>query len=254
MDPVKQMEEKLLEVACLGDMDTVQQLVLEKKVDVNAQHAINGWSALHWAAKRGHTKIVTFLLENGADTSLTNSKEETPVDLTDNSTIRRLLGGDPNSKASGANDNLPITPNYLANPPFPYASPQGDGPIQTKVVQQNSEPYMNGLATKTPSEDELVLKARVANVLDTDFIEIELPRSHLSFEALLFTMCKELQVDRRNVMKIRKLPDTVLRKDKDIFRLKDFQEVELVLTTKATSQASRNYGLAPQPINIDVVY
>lgn len=43
MDPVKQLEEKLLEVACLGDMDMVQQLIIDKNVNVNAQHAINGW-------------------------------------------------------------------------------------------------------------------------------------------------------------------------------------------------------------------
>lgn len=101
---------------------------------------------------------------------------------------------------------------------------------------------------------EIVLKARVANVQETDFIEIELPKSRLSFELLFATMCRELMVDRNKVMKIRKLPDTIIRKDKDVMRLKDFQEMELVLTSKAASQASRGYGLAPQPLNMDIVY
>lgn len=42
--------------------------------------------------------------------------------------------------------------------------------------------------------------------------------------------------------KIRKLPNTVLRKDKDVARLVDFQEIELVLTNRAMSSSSRVYA------------
>ena len=30
----------------------------------------NKWTALHWAADRGHTTVVELLLENGADSNL----------------------------------------------------------------------------------------------------------------------------------------------------------------------------------------
>ena len=88
---------------------------------------------------------------------------------------------------------------------------------------------------------ELVLKVRVANVAETDFIEIELDRTQLTFEALVDTMCSQLQVDRQLVTKVRKLPNTIVRKDKDVGRLVDFQELEFVLSNKVLSESSRNY-------------
>ena len=88
---------------------------------------------------------------------------------------------------------------------------------------------------------ELVLKARIAYLTDRDFIEVELSRSCLTFEALMTLLTTELGVDRCLVHKVRKLPNTVLRKDKDVARLTDFQEIELVLTNKAMSASSRTY-------------
>lgn len=42
MDRTHILEEKLRESACVGDVETVQLLV-QKGVDVNAMHEINGW-------------------------------------------------------------------------------------------------------------------------------------------------------------------------------------------------------------------
>ena len=91
---------------------------------------------------------------------------------------------------------------------------------------------------------ELVLKVRVAHVSETDFIEIELDKTQLTFEALIDTMCSQLDIDRQLVTKVRKLPNTIVRKDKDVRRLVDFQELELVLSTKVLSASSRNYATA----------
>ena len=81
---------------------------------------------------------------------------------------------------------------------------------------------------------ELVLKVRIANAQDTDFIEIELDRSELTYANLIQTCCQELQVEASLVQKIRKLPNTILRKDKDVMRLVDLQELELVVQKKST--------------------
>ena len=94
----------------------------------------------------------------------------------------------------------------------------------------------------------------MANSAETDFIEVELDRPHLNFEFLVTTLCKELEVKRELIQKVRKLPDTILRKDKDVQRLKNLQEVELVLSNRAISESSRNYGPAVSPKHIDVVY
>ncbi|NWH72950.1 ANR40 protein, partial [Piaya cayana] len=76
---------------------------------------------------------------------------------------------------------------------------------------------------------ELVLKVRVQSLRDTDFIEIELDRQELTYRDLLRVSCCELGVSPEQVEKIRKLPNTLVRKDKDVARLQDFQELELVL-------------------------
>ncbi|XP_054249901.1 ankyrin repeat domain-containing protein 40-like isoform X1 [Indicator indicator] len=82
---------------------------------------------------------------------------------------------------------------------------------------------------------ELVLKVRVQNLRDSDFIEIELDRQELTYRDLLRVSCCELGVNPEQVEKIRKLPNTLVRKDKDVARLQDFQELELVLLRSTTS-------------------
>lgn len=61
---------------------------------------------------------------------------------------------------------------------------------------------------------ELVLKVRIQNpsLRENDFIEIELDRQELTYQELLRVSCCELGVNPDQVEKIRKLPNTLLRK------------------------------------------
>lgn len=59
---------------------------------------------------------------------------------------------------------------------------------------------------------ELVLKVRIQNPKENDFIEIELKRQELSYQNLLKVSCCELGINPEQVEKIRKLPNTLLRK------------------------------------------
>lgn len=95
---------------------------------------------------------------------------------------------------------------------------------------------------------------RVANSTEQDFIEIEIEKTRLNFDYVLSTICRELSVNPSTVHKLRKLPNTIVRKDKDVHRLVDFQELELVLTNRASSEASRNYSSSVSPRHVDVVY
>ncbi|NXL86151.1 ANR40 protein, partial [Alectura lathami] len=95
---------------------------------------------------------------------------------------------------------------------------------------------------------ELVLKVRIQNpsLKENDFIEIELDRQELTYKELLRVSCRELGVNPEHVQKIRKLPNTMLRKDKDVARLQDFQELELVLTVSNKNFLFRVPALSEQ--------
>lgn len=77
-----------------------------------------------------------------------------------------------------------------------------------------------------------MLKVRIQDSKENDFIEIELHRHELSYQNLLQVSCSELGIPPEHVEKVRKLPNTLLRKDKDIQRLQDFQEIELLVKSR----------------------
>lgn len=75
---------------------------------------------------------------------------------------------------------------------------------------------------------ELVLKIRIADSPDPDFIEVELAQTDLTYQTLIRVCCQELDIEPGHIVKLRKLPNTRLRKDEDVQRLVNFQEIEVV--------------------------
>lgn len=78
---------------------------------------------------------------------------------------------------------------------------------------------------------DLVLKIRIAGSNDPDFIEVEVPRWKLTYATLIKICCDELDINDVQVERIRKLPNTRLRKDSDVKRLMNFQCIEVVMKT-----------------------
>ncbi|NXA76903.1 ANR40 protein, partial [Thryothorus ludovicianus] len=326
----RERQERLREAAALGDAEEVRRLV-ELGVGLNSQNEVNGWTCLHWACKRNHAAVVAYLLHAGADKDILTKKGERPAQLTSKREIRKMLGVEDELPDLKQDSDLPIIPNYLANPPFPYVyntlstsipdpalngnlshleaedtnspsvpdldtyrrapaplqpwnpapetPPKGDVPplprgsagppphpnpvLQRAPVYQGSVSWARSPSLPAGSNQslpqqgssscvgpvpafqpvfftgafplsmqELVLKVRIQtpNLRENDFIEIELDRQELTYKELLRVSCRELGVSPEHVQKIRKLPNTMLRKDKDVARLQDFQELELVLT------------------------
>ncbi|XP_047562730.1 LOW QUALITY PROTEIN: putative ANKRD40 C-terminal-like protein [Lutra lutra] len=122
------------------------------------------------------------------------------------------------------------------------AEPQQDRKEEpADECKQGSNPQMPADPGDAKPEDtrvgglELVLKVRIKSPRENDFIEVELNRGELSYQNLLKVSCCEL-IEPEQVRAIRKLPNTLLRKDKDIQRLRDFQEVELILVKHSSSE------------------
>ncbi|KRT78603.1 hypothetical protein AMK59_8378, partial [Oryctes borbonicus] len=82
----------------------------------------------------------------------------------------------------------------------------------------------------------LILKIRIAGSTDPDFIEIEVPYWKLTFATLVKMCCEELGVEEAQVERIRKLPNTRLRKDSELKRLVNFQCLEVVLKTPINNE------------------
>ena len=51
------MEEKLREAACHGDVQAIETII-SNGTDINSKHKMNGWTALHWAARRNNVEAV----------------------------------------------------------------------------------------------------------------------------------------------------------------------------------------------------
>ncbi|MFD3447640.1 ankyrin repeat domain-containing protein [Microbacteriaceae bacterium 4G12] len=74
------MEQKILHAVMNGDIVLVQQLLEEDGTLVNT-YSEDGWGVLHLAAYFGHTKMMEFLLSQGApiDARSTNDMKNTPL-------------------------------------------------------------------------------------------------------------------------------------------------------------------------------
>jgi len=244
-----EMEEKLREAACFGDIEGVKELIA-RGVNTNSQHDINGWTALHWAAKRNHLNIVNLLCNHGADKNIQTNKGEVAAQLTSEGVIKVLLNAQASKLAplpsTPKEPKLPITPNYIKNPPVAYQVDLGEKE-QPAVVEKKPR-MMEGVevqaqvqtprrvavvpAKHLPPQD-LILKVRVEGSTDPDYLEMELPRDALTLEYLTVAACEELGVEAATVERIRKMPNTRLRRDREVARMVDYQEVELVLRAPA---------------------
>ncbi|CAF2154259.1 unnamed protein product [Rotaria magnacalcarata] len=213
-------EELLRELASKGDIHQIQTLLSNKpNLNVNSQNAMNGWTALHWAAKRNHTQVVEYLLEKGANKDIQTNDKLTPAHVCNNESLRKILESNTSdnnaSYESIANATLPIIPNYLRHPVFPYIS---------------SEPRSNLPNLLANDTQTITLLCRIADdPSETDYVEFEFNKSPIigSFERLQSNICHELDIDR--IDKLRRLPCVRVRNDRDVERLKDNHMLEVIL-------------------------
>lgn len=242
-------EELLRESACVGNLEEIDNL-LTIGVDVNSKNGVNGWTALHWAAKRGHLQAVQKLIDAGAVKTIENTDGKVPADLTSNRNIRILLGAAPIEGGDNSDDKQSFKPNYLSNPEFLYTkSRHVDRSNDLKSVHNYHDEQ--GFIFQPPqvtcttgnqwspaglvvNPDYIVLCVRLANMLksNSDFIEVEIKRqSAPSLESLIEILCDavNLGIKPEHVQKIRKLPHTALRNDRDVQRLTDYQTLEIVM-------------------------
>ena len=123
--------------------------------------------------------------------------------------------------------NLRNGPDYINNPPVEVnIKERKTPPITPNITPRAYNKKTNSVGRKA---QKIVLKIRIANAPDPDFIEVDLPKNKLNYNDLILAMCQELDVQPKKVERLRKLPNTKIRRDVEIQRLKDYEELELVL-------------------------
>lgn len=80
------------------------------------------------------------------------------------------------------------------------------------------------------SFEEFVLKVKLEK--DKDFIELDIADpSNITYNSLFKTICEELKCAQPDDLTLRKLPNTIVRNDKDVKRLINYQELEIFETS-----------------------
>eukprot|EP00754_Rhynchopus_humris_P021163 Rhum_TRINITY_DN14732_c2_g5::Rhum_TRINITY_DN14732_c2_g5_i1::g.112143::m.112143/K10380/ANK; ankyrin len=94
IDPKKRGGSTPLHEACeRGHVDVVQ-LLLDRGCAIDAKSKDTGYAGLHIACRHGHVAVVRLLLDRGCDSTVRNSRGETPIDLVPHSGktgLRELL-------------------------------------------------------------------------------------------------------------------------------------------------------------------
>ena len=188
--------------------------------------------------------IIKILLRYGADVSLVTHKGETAIDLAHSREVLELIT--PNGPSADhmpvktTNPPLPIIPHYLEHQEFPYNKKREEllnnellihGMDCSSHCVGNKRKVMDATQgfkkLNNGTDNTLMIKCRVSGNKDDDFIEVEVTLP--TFSNLLQSCCEELQINSDCVYKLRKLPNVVIRNDKDVVRLVPYQEIELVL-------------------------
>ncbi|XP_043237777.1 ankyrin repeat domain-containing protein 40-like [Amphibalanus amphitrite] len=170
----------------------------------------------------------------------------------------------PNGDSGAAGEPTPAPPNgSLERPPAEPAAPAAVPvvpvtPAVTGLVCCSCRDRQRPVKGAIP-DDELVLKVRVAGVpAEADFVELQLPLSELTFDRLLRECCRELNIDGQVIDRVRKLPNTLVRRDSDVRRLTDYQELELVVRgtrpAPAPAAAPATHSAPAGPFSRPIVY
>ena len=112
-----------------------------------------------------------------------------------------------------------FVPNFLKHPDFSHLRHFNSENVEIK----------NDKIKTMMSDDKSLITIKIRVHLELDFIEVDLIPDKTSFEEFKKICIDELELKITVISKIRKLPNILIRNDKDVKRLKDGQEIEIIV-------------------------
>ncbi|XP_063922704.1 uncharacterized protein LOC135137088 isoform X2 [Zophobas morio] len=86
-------------------------------------------------------------------------------------------------------------------------------------------PKVAVVVKKNQAKKSYILRIRMAG--DKEFIETELDETKLSYDEVLEVCCRELKVEKKEVQRLWKVPETRIRGDEDIKRFRRLEYLEV---------------------------
>ena len=130
-------------------------------------------------------------MNHGAKCDIENNEGKTPGQVATDENVRKMLGF-ANNEVMDSISRPKFVPNYLQHPPLNY---QVDVPSVNRNIKQetpsiiannqiNEDTSVTRSSTFHRDTKILVLKIRVADCLDQDFIEIDIEDNQLNYQSL----------------------------------------------------------------------
>ena len=237
--------EDIRELAWKGNLPALRHLVESMGVDVNDAHKMNGTTPLHWAINGGYSNTVSYLVGKGADLNRKDNKGVSPIDLAAKApnSIRAALGlppiDQPTEKLPKDKDGLvaslafaPLPSTTLPLPPLvesrPIFVPPTSAPASTspQAAPSVTAPVASTTLVRPPvvqsvTEPTIFIKLKG----DQDVVELDLPIAGLA--KLKVNIGDDLNLPLERIVKIRKLPNILIVKDRDVDRLKNGDVLEI---------------------------
>ena len=127
-------------------------------------------------------------MKNGAKCDIENNEGKTPGQVAIDENVRKILGS---SDTNETITELEFVPNYLKHPAFnPKIDLEGmihseNGESQTNLDKNVvNEVLKKATINRGSRPNVVILKIRIANQSDKDFIEIDLEDDQLNFQSL----------------------------------------------------------------------
>uniref|UniRef100_A0A0N4Z5T3 ANK_REP_REGION domain-containing protein n=1 Tax=Parastrongyloides trichosuri TaxID=131310 RepID=A0A0N4Z5T3_PARTI len=243
-----------LESVSIGDTTKIKDMLRNGMVDVKYKHKINGWNALHWAARRNFASICKDLIFYGFDPAEQTGDGKIAYEILPSNAseeLKKLLFVE-NYNIKKEEENMVIqeketnfVPNYIKYPPFPHLNNNKTDNIDKNISTIPDLP-------STPSIERKFSYGRRDSATKTRFLlvrtccfngkeafkRVTLPGG-ASVEFLKITIEKAMKLGR--VMEVITLPDHILvESDEQIKEFNDCQKVEVIFddTSKRYSRQS----------------